>query len=265
MGKTKKIVIGDVAVEKEQREKKDQKREAKKAQQTHQKLEQVPAEASSEESAALAPKKEEKKTTKIVKKAHGSKYKLARAKTSKDKKYAIVEAVGLLKDMVYTSFDSSVELTINVLETGLKGEITLPHGTGKKVVVAVFGPEVEAKIKENKLDFDVLLATPDDMKSLVKFARVLGPKGLMPSPKKGTVTTDLEAATKKFTSGNVQYKTEPKFPIMHQVVGKTSFTEKQLEQNILAFLKAVAKKNIVSVFIKSTMSPSMSLHVNELE
>ncbi|MEK9179392.1 MAG: hypothetical protein AAB893_02900, partial [Patescibacteria group bacterium] len=177
----------------------------------------------------------------------------------KSKHYSVTEAVALLKKMSFESFPASVELHVNTIDMSVKGELMLPHGTGKEVKVAIFSPELEEKLKKNIIDFDVMLAVPSDMKSMVKFSKLLGPKGLMPTPKRGTLTENIEAAKKKFLAGSLNYKTEPKFPIMHQVVGKITFTEKQLEENVTMFLSTVQKKNIVSAFIKTSMTPAVPL------
>jgi len=201
----------------------------------------------------------------VVKKVRGKRFLNAKAKVIKGKKYPITEAILELKKMSFERFDASVELHINLLEVeSVKGQVNLPHGTGKTVKVAVFGPEVEAKIKENIFDFDVLLAKTEDMKILVKYAKVLGPKGLMPSPKRGTLVANIEEAKAKFMSGNMNFSSEPKFPIVHQVVGKISFTPKQLEENVVTFLKAVQKKNIQDAFLTTSMTPSLRLNLENI-
>ena len=99
------------------------------------------------------------------------------------------------------------------------------------------------------------------MLKLVKFAKILGPKGLMPNPKNGTVSDKPEEAAKKFKTGSVRYKSEAKFPLIHQSVGKISYSEKQIEENIASFLDSVDRKNITNAFISSTMSPSVQIVV----
>ena len=136
----------------------------------------------------------------------------------------------------------------------------MPHGTGKQSKVAILTDEVIKLIEQGKIDFDVLIARPTDMPKLVKFAKVLGPKGLMPNPKAGTVSEKPEEAVKKFTSGVIRFKTEAKFPLLHQSIGKLSFRDEQLVDNIAVFLKAVKPQNITTVYLKSTMSPAIKIN-----
>lgn len=264
MGKTKHITLGSPEAEQVQKEKAKLQREQKKAQKGAVKKTKVPEVMSAEQpEVAKAPKKEAKKQ-KATPKRRGKKYREAALKIDKKKSYSVKNAVALLKQIAYARFNSSVELHLQVIDMSVKGEVILPHGTGKEVRVAVFNPEIEKKLQANVIDFDVLLALPEDMKTLVKYARMLGPKGLMPSPKKGTVTANIDATRQKFTGGNVYIKTEPKFPLIHQVVGKSSFSQEQLEENILAFLTGVSKKNITgNVYIKTSMSPTVRLTLEE--
>ena len=206
-------------------------------------------------------KKDDKKSTKeAVRKVRGAAY-LKAKKLVEKKDYPVAKAVQLLKKMDLFGFDQTVELHINTNIESLKGEASLPHGTGKKVKVAVVDDKVITAIEAGKIDFDVLIATPTDMPKLVKFAKILGPRGLMPNPKNGTVTAKPEEAVKKFSSGSVRFKTEAKAPIIHQSVGKMSFKDDQLIENIDIFIKAVASKNITSIFLKATMTPSIRIKV----
>lgn len=207
--------------------------------------------------------KYENKKKGSVRPAHGKKYKSAASKVEQ-KPYELSKAVTLLKKVAYESFAASVELHVNLMEAGVKGEMSLPHGTGKEVRVAVFDEALEKTLANNEVNFDVLLARPDDMKKLVRFAKLLGPKGLMPTPKKGTVTQDIEGSIKKFKGGAIHYKSEPKFPLLHQVVGSTKFTEKQLEENLNAILTALGRKNIQKAYISSTMGPSIQIDLSFL-
>lgn len=206
---------------------------------------------------------EKVKAVKRQRRVRGHKY-VALKNQIAPKTYALEEAVKLIKEANLEQFDATVELHLNLLENNLKGEVNLPHGTGKEVRIAIFSNEVEDKIKSNKIDFDILLASPKDMAKLVKYAKVLGPKGLMPSPKKGTLTDNIEAAKAKLSSGVVLYKAEPKFPLMHQMVGKKSFTNEALVENVKVFIKTVGKKNIADAFLKSSMSPSVKLDLSVL-
>ncbi|MCR4329214.1 MAG: hypothetical protein NUV65_01570 [Candidatus Roizmanbacteria bacterium] len=208
-----------------------------------------------------------KKPNKMIKKAvktRGTLYKKAKLETMKKKLYSIKDAVTLLKKVAHEKFPSPVELHLNVQEVGLRGEVALPHGTGKTINVVIFDDSVEKDIKGGTISFDILIARPDDMKRLVPYARLLGPKGLMPSPKKGTVSETPEKALKKFQKGAVHYKTEAKAPIVHQVVGLVSFNETQLIENVSTFIRAVETKNIRKAFICTAMSPSLILDLSSI-
>jgi len=193
---------------------------------------------------------------------HGKNYLKARSAFDRSKAYSLKDVINKLQTISFEKFDSTVELHLNLLEKNLKGEVNLPHGTGREVKVAVFSSEIEEKIANNKIDFDILVASPKDMVKLVKFAKVLGPKGLMPSPKKGTLTDKIPEAVKKLSSGVVLYKSEPKFPLLHQSVGKKSFKADQLIENVSVFIKTVGRKNIVQAYLKTSMSPSIKLDLS---
>lgn len=193
----------------------------------------------------------------------GKNRKAATKKIDTTKEYALAEALKLLKDMSYAKFDETVELHVNLKEKGLKGEVTLPHGTGKQVRVAIADEKVLAAIEAGTFDFDILITSPAFMPKLVPFARVLGPKGLMPNPKKGTVSEKPEEAAKKFKGGTINYKSEAKAPILHQSIGKLSFKQDLLVENADILLKAIGRKNIVSVYISASMTPSVRLELGK--
>lgn len=247
MGKKKEVTLGLIE-KKSKKGKKEQK---------------VMDEAKEIKTAVKAKDPKSSKANKGIK-IRGKKYLKAKKGLDAQKLYSLSEAIKLLKSIAYEAFDASVELHANLLESNLKGEANLPHGTGKTVRIAIFDPELEEKIKSNKLDFDILLAQPKDMPKLVKYAKILGPKGLMPSPKRGTLTDDLDAAKKKLSSGVLQYKSEAKFPLLHQIVGKKSFSETQLKENIVVLVNAVAKKNIQTLFIKTSMSPVIRVDLDSI-
>lgn len=192
-------------------------------------------------------------------KPRGKKYKEAKALVDKTKLYSLKDAVALLKKMKLSKFDESIELHLNVDETGLKGEIKLPNSIGRTVKVTVVDDTVLADIEKGKIDFDVLVTHPSYMPKLAKFAKVLGPKGLMPNPKSGTISITPEEVVKKFSKGVLRWKTEAKFPLIHQIIGKISLETKPLVENAEKFILAVGKPHIKKAFIKSTMSPSVKL------
>lgn len=227
----------------------------------------------------------------------GKKYIEALSKIDRTKQYTLEEAVKLLKETSISKFDGSVEIAIRLnLDTRksdqqLRGAIVLPNGTGKekKVLVVAKGEHAKAaqeagadvvgdvdiltKIeKENWLDFDVMIATPDMMPLLGKLGKVLGPKGLMPNPKTGTVTTDVKKAVQDVKKGRVEYKTDS-YGNVHALVGKVSFTEQQLSENIESIYNVILKSKpstvkgiyIKNVSVSTTMGPGIKLDINSFD
>ncbi len=202
---------------------------------------------------------EVKKSPKVARKTTGKNAKRVAKMADRTKKMSVRDAVELLKKMSYAKFDETVEVHVNLKEQGLKGDVVLPHGTGKEVRAVIVDEKIIKEISDGVFNFDILITTPANMSQLVPFARVLGPKGLMPNPKTGTVTDKPEEALKKFKGGSINFKSEAKAPIIHQAVGKMSFPTDHLEANISAFLGAVSKKNIVSTYIAGSMTPSVQI------
>jgi len=222
------------------------------------------------------------------------KYVEALSKFDKTALYSKEEAVKLVKETSTTKFDSTVEVAVRLnLDTKkadqqLRGAIVLPKGTGKtaKVLVIAKGDKAnEAKDagadyvgdtdmldkieKENWFDFDTIIATPDMMPALGKIGKVLGPKGLMPNPKTGTVTMDVAKAVEEVKAGKVEYKTDS-FGIVHAVVGKVSFSEADLLENLNAFVSQIMRIKpasvkgdyVKSISISSTMGPGIKIENN---
>lgn len=193
-----------------------------------------------------------------VTKVRSKKYKEQQKKVDKNKLYSISEAILLVKDTTYTSFDSTLELNLIIKKEGFTTTVKLPHLFGKQKKVEVANDETIEKLKGGKIDFDVLLATADMMPKLVPFARLLGPKGMMPNPKNGTLIKTLKDAD-NFSTTAVTVKTEKKAPVIHVTVGKVSQTEDQISQNIDTILNAVNRRQVIKGYLKSTMSPSVKL------
>lgn len=212
------------------------------------------------EPTAPASAKATARQRKRVKHGRSKRYLDAKAKL-KNETYPLQDAVALLKEISRVRFDPSVELHLNLLVEKVSGELQLPHGTGKTVKVEIASEKTLVKLNDNKIDFDVLIAAPAMMPKLAKYAKILGPKGLMPNPKNGTISPDPEAAAKKFSGGLIHYKSEPKSPLMHLVIGKLSFDKKQLVDNLNAVIESVQPKNIAAAFICSSMSPSIRLQL----
>ncbi|MFI5265580.1 MAG: hypothetical protein ACHQT7_02440 [Candidatus Levyibacteriota bacterium] len=173
------------------------------------------------------------------------------------------KSIELLRKFKSPSFDESVELHINTKEKGISGMVVLPHGTGKKLKIIVADDAVISDIEKGKIDFDVLVSTPQMMPKLAKVAKVLGPRGLMPNPKNGTITTNTDDAVKKLSTGQISFKTESAAPLIHLMVGKMSMEDKKLEQNISTVLSAIGTARIDKVTLKSTMSPAIHIHVKQ--
>lgn len=240
-------------------------------------IEGVAKESSTTDKAAASsetPSNNEKKKPKVSKyksvpkkQKHSTSYLAIASQLDKTKKYSLGVALKILTSSKRTKLDETVELHINTHEKGVSGNLTLPHGTGKtaKIEIADYASdpkhveELVKKVTGGQVDFDILIATPETMSHLAKIARVLGPRGLMPNPKNGTISPKPKEAMKKFEGGQINFKTEAKFPIIHLSVGKISFEEKQLTDNIKAILQAIQAKNIKSVTLKSTMSPGIKI------
>lgn len=203
--------------------------------------------------------KKSKKAKFIKKKGRSEAYKTKLMEIEKNKTYSLPQGIELLRKVKIAKFDETVELHINTTEAGINGTVKLPHGTGKEIKVAIADDAVIAEVEKGKINFDILIASPDMMPKLARVARVLGPKGLMPNPKNGTISADPEEAAKKFQGGQIGFKTESKLPIIHLSVGKTSFEDKQLEENIKTIIAAVKRGRIRNITLKSTMSPGIKI------
>ena len=221
----------------------------------------------------------------------GKKYVEASKKIEKNKSYQLEEAVKLAKETSITKFDSSVELAVKLnidtkkADQQMRGSLVLPNGNGKKILVLAKGAAAEAakkagadfvgeadmieKIeKEQWFDFDVIIATPDMMPQLGKIGKVLGPKGLMPNPKTGTVTPTPEKAVEDVKKGMVEYRAD-QYGNIHVMVGKVSFDEKKLVENVQFVLNTLVKakpatvkgKYITNISLSTTMGPG--IHVDQ--
>lgn len=216
----------------------------------------------------------------------------ARAAFADKANVSVEEAVALVKTSAVAKFDETVEIAMNLgvdprhADQMVRGVVGLPNGTGKTVRVAVFarGPKADEAtaagadivgaedlmeiVQNGKIDFDRCIATPDMMGVVGRLGKILGPRNLMPNPRVGTVTMDVEAAVKAAKGGEVQFKVE-KAGVIHAGVGKASFSEAQLVENIRAFVDAVAKLRpsgtkgtyMKSIAVSSTMGPGVTLNI----
>lgn len=226
-------------------------------------------------------------------KKHSKMYVEALGNVEKTKNYDVTEAIKLLKSLKTRKFDESVDLVLKLnidakkTDMNVRGSFVLPNGTGKtkKILVVTKTKADEAseadycgaedmleKIeKENWFDFDTIVATPEMMPLLGKLGKVLGPKGLMPNPKLGTVTTNVKEAISNIKKGMVEYKNDS-YGNLHLTIGKLSFTEEQLEENLRAIVSEIVKNKpngvkgtfIKNISISSTMSPGIKVDKNSL-
>ena len=211
------------------------------------------------------------------------------------KTYSVDEAMGTLKDLKSAKFDETVEVALNLnvdprhADQMIRGSVVLPNGTGKTVRVAVFAKDAKAdeakaagadvvgstdlieSIKAGVINFDIVISTPDMMGVLGQVARILGPKGLMPNPKTGTVTMDVAKAVENAKGGQVNFRVDKKGNI-HAGIGKVSFSEADIRENLVTFVRAINKakpasakgKYITNGALSLTMSPAITLNTSEL-
>lgn len=215
-------------------------------------------------------------------------------KVEKNKLYSLEEAIKLVKETSNSKFDSTLEVAMNLnldvkkADQQLRGAVVLPNGTGKSKKILVLAKADKAKeavsagaeyvgdtdmidkiAKENWFDFDVIIATPDMMPALGKIGKVLGPKGLMPNPKTGTVTTDVKKAVEETKKGKVEYRTDT-FGNVHAIFGKASFDDAKLAENLRSFIEVILKAKpqtvkgnyVKNISISSTMGPGIKIDVN---
>jgi len=226
----------------------------------------------------------------------GKKLSAVKEKLDLLKEYSLEEAIDILKENSYTKFDETVEMAINLgvdprkSDQVVRGSVVLPNGTGKKVRVLVFAKgekEKEArdagadyvgaedlveKIQQGWLEFDRAIATPDMMSQVGKLGKILGPRGLMPNPKLGTVTFDVARAVKEAKAGKIEYRTD-KAGVVHVPLGKVSFERDKIVENAIAVLKSVIKakpptskgKYIKKVALSSTMGPGLKIDISNLK
>jgi large subunit ribosomal protein L1 len=224
--------------------------------------------------------------------ANGKRMRAALKAVDREKNYSLSEAVKLVKANATAKFDETIEVALNLgvdprhADQMVRGTVLLPNGTGKTLRVAVFakGPKADeakaagadivgaddlaAQVTEGKIEFDRCIATPDMMGVVGRLGKVLGPRGLMPNPKLGTVTMDVAAAVKAAKGGQVEFRVE-KAGLIHAGVGKASFSEEQLEQNVRALIDAVMRAKptgakgtyLKKVSMSSTMGPGVKVEV----
>ena len=269
------------------------KRSAKAVQEAEEKQTKEARRAQKDAADTAETKKPAKKPIRTRAERAGKKYREAAKLVEKDKVYTLAEALDLATKTSPTKFDGSVELHINLgvdprqADQNVRGTVTLPGGTGKTVRVAVIAEadddkkalnagadivgadKIFAELEKEQIDFDVLIATSSQMPKLSKYARLLGPKGLMPNPKSGTVTTDVAKAVSESKAGRVEYRVDSA-GIIHLAVGKASFGAEKLSKNAQVVIDAVKAAKpaslkgpyIKSAYVSTTMGPSMKTQIS---
>lgn len=227
----------------------------------------------------IKPIKKESETPKPQKK-RSKRYQESLTNFDKTKQYPLTESIDLVKKLNYAKFDATFEAHFVVIDKDVKATLTLPHATGKSISVMAFvSPNKEKEAKEAGADFvadnetvskiekegvyfQAVVATPDWMPRLGKLAKILGPKGLMPNPKAGNITQEPEKVIKALKGGQITIKCEAEAPLIHTVVGKVSYSTKDLEDNLSTIISALGSPKIVSLTLKSTMSPGVKVILN---
>jgi len=223
---------------------------------------------------------------------HGKKFRDAQARVPEGQNYSVPEAVSLVKELSFAKFDETVEAAVRLgvdprhADQIVRGAVVLPHGTGKTARVLVIaqgdrareaeeagadfvGVEYVQKIKDGWLDFDVAVATPDMMGQVGQLGRILGPRGLMPTPKAGTVTMDVARAVREIKAGKIEFRTD-KTGNLHVPIGKVSFDVTKLEENLGAFMETVIRAKpaaakgqyVRGLTVSSTMGPGVAVDAN---
>ncbi len=265
MGKIRVAALGDESQEKEQKKKAEARRAQKAAKKTEKSAEDATIDTNESASTETASTKNANESKEVKVHVFSKRYQEAAAQIDRTKLYNLKEASELVKKTSTTKFDGTVEIHLNLSLQALnnkpeyRGSVNLPHGTGKKINVVVANDDVIKKLEEGIMDFDILVTHPSMMPKLAKFARVLGPRGLMPNPKNGTVHPEPEKRAKELSTGEVNFKTEPNNPIIHLGIGKVSFEPTQVTENVTALVKAIGKNKIASATLTSTMGPGVKI------
>lgn len=256
----------------------------------------VESDVETNESTVVVEEKPKKTSVKDkLKKIRSRRYKALLEFVDKSQEYSLEEAVEILKKTSTIKFSASVEAHINLnldvskSDQQMRNTVVLPHGSGKEPKILVFTGNLSADLKTlgvefgdketldkisktGKIDFDKVIATPDMMPTLSAAAKVLGPKGLMPNPKTGTVTTDIKKTVHDLKSGLIEFRTETKSPIVHTTIGKVNIETSKLIENFRALYEAVLQSRpksakgelVVSVYLTTTMGPSIRLDLKKI-
>jgi large subunit ribosomal protein L1 len=205
----------------------------------------------------------EKEVDKAERKAkvRSKRYQKAKKLIDINKYYPLKDAVKLIKETSLSKFVGKIEAHINTFDIGNIGDIVFPHLETASKKIVILNDTILAEIKDGKINFDIIIATPTTMPKLLPFAKTLGPKGLMPNPKNGTLTDKPEEAVKKLSVAKTQIKTEKKAPVIHIIVGKTSQEDKEIIANIEELIKIIKPSKIKKLCLCATMGPSIKVEV----
>lgn len=213
----------------------------------------------------IEAKAEEVKVEKKTLHQRSKKYNQVHTKVDRSKNYDLKSAVDLVKKTSYTKFAGTVVADIIAKDQKVTAEIAFPHATGRTVKVAIASDEILAQIEKGVIDFDLLVTTPLMMPKIAKFAKILGPKGLMPNPKNQTVVADPEKRQKELEAGKVTIRPEKKAPLIHVAIGKTDMPDKALVANLESLINGLGAKRIVKLVVSATMSPGIKVDITPFQ
>lgn len=222
-------------------------------------------------------KKSKATQKKGITKARGKKYQAAREQIEINKLYSLNEAVGMAQKTSYSQFGGSIEAHLNTHTKGIRGLVTMPFQAGRQLTILAFGKDAEssgadivgteetvAGIEKGKINFDSLVTTPEWMPKLTKLARILGPKGLMPNPKNGTITTNLAKTVADLKGGKTEYKTEANGQVVHLVVGKVNQQPGEIAANIKALYNIIGRSKIKKLTLSPSMGPGVKVDLRSI-
>jgi large subunit ribosomal protein L1 len=238
--------------------------------------------AKTQETVKSEPKETKTESSKKVQKPgkakpRSKKYQEISQDLDRTQNYPLNEAIDTVKKLSYAKFNATIEAHINTAQTGIRGLVSLPYAAGRKLCILAFGKGAEnsgadivgseeliEEINKGKINFDIVVTTPEWMPKLAKIARILGPRGLMPNPKNGTITEDLKKAVEGFQAGKTEYKTEAKAPVIHIAMGKLDQPTEELATNIKTLYQTIGKSRIKKITLSPTMGPSVKLDLTSL-
>lgn len=271
MGKTKTKFIDDSAPQEEKKTTKPEKVAATIVEQQVSSDENQKTDKKESHTAKQDKENQEKKAK------HSKKYQQSREKVDKSRLYPLGEAIDLAKEVSYSKFEGTIEAHINTSAKNIRGLVSLPYSAGKSLRVAAMGKgaqecgadvvvteEMLPELEKGKIGFDVLVVTPDQMTKIARLARVLGPRGLMPNPKNGTISPDLKKAVSELQGGKTEYKTQKDSKVIHLSVGKVSQDSEEIYDNIKTLFQFIGKSKIKKITLAPTMGPGVRVNLSSI-